>query len=148
MGRRTREVKIPGVRSEQPGARDNGKTFYLTEMPASQGERWGIRALALLIRSGVELPDEVAEGGLQAVAALGWRMFGALAFDDIEPLLEEMFACVQIKEPAIIRDLTESDIEEIMTRVRLRSEVWKLHTDFFELDALRAQILGRMSTRD
>ena len=45
-----------------------------------------------------------------------------------------MFACVKIKPDAahrnVVRDLVDDDIEEISTRLTLRAEVMKLHTDF------------------
>lgn len=53
-----------------------------------------------------------------------------------EPLLEEMWACVQImpdsSKPHVVRNLIEQDIEEIATRIKLRAEVWKLHVDFLK----------------
>src|SRR3546814_21113858 len=44
--------------------------------------------------------------------------------------------CVQIMpDPSkthIVRNLIEEDIEEITTRVKIRAEVWKLHTGFLK----------------
>ena len=37
--------------------RDLGKTFVITEMPASRAEAWATRALLALMAGGVELPD-------------------------------------------------------------------------------------------
>jgi hypothetical protein len=54
-----------------------------------------------------------------------------ISYDDAAPLLEEMMSCVQIVEKAVTRLLTEDDIEEVATRVYLRTEVLKLHTDFY-----------------
>ncbi len=45
-----------------------------------------------------------------------------------------MFTCIKIipspDKPDVTRALLESDIEEVMTRVLLRREVWELHTGF------------------
>jgi hypothetical protein len=101
--------------------RDKDKVFVLTELPASKAESWAMRAILALMAGGVELKWEVAE-----------------------PLLAEMWQCVQIMpDPSkthIIRNLIEEDIEEIATRVKLRAEVWKLHTGF--LKAVAPSISG------
>jgi hypothetical protein len=114
--------------------RDKGKTFLLTEMPASQGERWAMRALLALARSGVEVPDDISNAGMAGIAALGLKAFMAVRFDEIEPLLVEMMECIQsLPDPAnrdIRRRLVETDIEEIATRLKLRAEVLSLHTGF------------------
>lgn len=115
--------------------RDQGKVFVLTEMPSSQGERWAMRALLALARSGVDVPDNLMQAGWAGIAALGVRAFGGMSFHDAEPLLEEMMRCVVIQpDPAqakMTRQLVETDIEEIATRLRLRMEVFRLHSDFF-----------------
>lgn len=114
--------------------RDKGKQFILTEMPATQAERWGMRALMALIKSGVDLPEGVASGGLQALAVFGFRAFGAMSFADAEPLLDEMMACVTYVpdpgRPQVVRRLMDDDIEEVVTRLKLRAEIFKLHVNF------------------
>ena len=50
-------------------------------------------------------------------------------------LMERMFACIQIKEKAFIRNVTEDDIEEVGTRLKLRMECFELHTGFSFSDA-------------
>ena len=118
----------------EANGRDQGKVFHLKEMPASQAERWAMRALLALVRSGVELPDDVASAGMAGVAALGLKAFSGVKFEEIEPLLVEMMECVKAipdpSKPKMIRDLVETDIEEISTRLRLRAEVFALHTGF------------------
>lgn len=129
--RREKVVKIT-----QAG-RDHGKAFLLTEMPASQSERWAIRAFMALARSGLEIPeqDELEAMGMAGIAALGMKALTAISFDEAEPLLEEMFGCIQAvpepKDPSAHRPLIEDDIEEPMTRLLLRKEVFELHTGFF-----------------
>jgi hypothetical protein len=112
--------------------RDKGKTFVITEMSASQGERWGQRAINAMSKANMALPADLLNGGMAAFVSAGLSAFISAPFEDIRPLLDEMFACIQIKEPAIIRALTEEDIEEIETRVLLRQEVLDLHLGFFK----------------
>jgi hypothetical protein len=121
--------------------RDKGKMFTIAEMPPSQAEKWAFRALLALAKSGVEVPDDIASAGLAGVAAMGIKAFSGLSFEDAEPLLDEMFAMVSFvpdpARPAIKRGhggvgpLIEDDIEEISTRLRLRKELFFLHTNFF-----------------
>jgi hypothetical protein len=115
--------------------RDKGKVFILTEMAASQAERWALRALSALAASGVEVPDDIATAGLAGVARLGVQAFGGLPWEKAEPLIEEMFKCISIlpdpSKPSVTRVLIEDDIEEVTTRLKLRIELFKLHMSFF-----------------
>lgn len=129
MARKSRDITINDAES-----RDNGKTFRITEMPASQAEKWAIRALLAVAKSGVELPDGAMQGGMRVIAYLGLQALTNLHFEDADPLLDEMFACIQIVEPKIVRALTEDDIEEVRTRVNLRKEVFELHLGFSVAD--------------
>lgn len=115
--------------------RDYGKTFQIREMSASKAEKWAMRALLAVARSGVDLPEGMPEGGMQSIAILGIQAVMKLDFYDAEPLLDEMMECIRIKpdpkNPAIIRNLIDDDIEEIATRIKLREEVIRLHLGFF-----------------
>lgn len=115
--------------------RDEGKTFHIKEMPATRAEKWAMRALLAVARSGADLPDDFAGMGMQGIAIVGIRAITKIAFEDAEPLLDEMMECVTIKpdprNPAIVRAVIESDIEEIATLVKLRQEVINLHVGFF-----------------
>jgi hypothetical protein len=134
MARKTQTVVI------EAEGRDKGKMFILTEMPPNQAEKWAFRALLALAKSGVEVPDDIASAGLAGIAALGIKAFSGISFEDAEPLLDEMFAMVaMVPDPArpVIRrgyggvgPLIEDDIEEIKTRLRLRKELFALHTNF------------------
>lgn len=125
--------KTKGVTITTEG-RDKGKTFLLTEMPARQAEKWGTRALLTITRSGVNLPEDIAEAGMVGVALAGLQLLSNINFHDAEPLLDEMLTCVQfIPDPnnkGIVRFLHDSDIEEVKTIIQLRVEVLSLHTDF------------------
>lgn len=115
--------------------RDEGKTFHIREMPATRAEKWAMRALLAVARSGVELPDDFAGMGMQGIAIVGIKAITKIAFEDAEPLLDEMMECVTIKpdarNPAIQRPLIEGDVEEIATLIQLRQEVINLHVGFF-----------------
>jgi hypothetical protein len=116
--------------------RDKGKVFLLTEMPASRAEAWATRVLLALMGSNTNLPENFADMGMAGLAELGLKAIAGLKWEVAEPLLEEMLQCVQIipspGKPQVVRALVESDIEEILTRFKLRVEVWKLHMDFLQ----------------
>lgn len=114
--------------------RDQGKTFVIQELPAMQAERWAMRALLALAKSGVEIPDDIASAGLAGVASLGLKAFAGLDYNDAEPLMAEMLSCVSIlpdpSNPAVRRYDIEADIEEVGTLLKLRLETFNLHTGF------------------
>jgi len=128
MARKTQTVVIPD------GNRDAGKTFVLTEMPAMQAERWATRALMAIGRGGLEMPEDFADAGMAGLAAVGIRALTSLAYEDAEPLLNEMLGCVHIvpdpARPAVTRAVMDDDIEEVSTLLTLRSEVAALHLGF------------------
>lgn len=127
MGRRSKTVTI----ETRENYRDSGKVFVLTEMPAMKAERWAIRALLALSKSGVDIPEDVQSAGVAGVAVMGLRALGNLNFADAEPLLDEMMGCIKISpSPNVIRELIPDDIEEVETLLRLRAEVFTLHTGF------------------
>lgn len=124
---------------DRPG-RDYGKAFFIRELPASQAEKWAARAFLGLAKSGIDIPDDVSNSGLAGIAAMGLRAVGGMQFDLLEPLMDEMFTCVQIipdpSKPQVVRALIEDDIEEVSTRLQLRKEVFVLHVDFSMAGAL------------
>lgn len=128
MARRILTVQI------EDAGRDKGKVFIITEMPATQAEKWAIRAFLAMGRSGIELPEGIEHTGFAGIAKLGLSLVCKVPFDDAESLMDEMFSCVQVQpnpaNPAIVRPLVEDDIEEIQTRLKLRAEVFKLHANF------------------
>lgn len=113
-----------------PG-RDEGKVFVLTELSAKRADSWGQRALVALTHAGAELPDEIMTAGMAGFAMMGMQALSGLKWEEIEPLLEEMFTCIRIcpdpSHPDMVRDLVEDDIEEVATRWKLRVEVLALH---------------------
>lgn len=128
MARRTVTVTI-----DAPG-RDLNKTYLITEMDASRAEAWAIRVFLAMARGGVDVPDEIAAMGLAGLAAMGLDGLRHLRWEDAEPLLAEMWGTIQAvpdrSRPSVVRPLVESDVEEVLTRLRLRKEVLALHMDF------------------
>jgi hypothetical protein len=120
--------------------RDKGKRFLLTEMSASKAESWAYRVILALANSNTQMPEGFEQTGMAGLAQLGLRGLIGLPWFVAEPLLKEMFECVQIlpdpKNPKFARDLEPAggdgdyDIEEVTTRMNLRMEIFKLHVDF------------------
>jgi hypothetical protein len=127
--------------------RDRGKTFLITEMPARKAESWAMRAIIALMANNADLPEGFEHAGMAGMAEVGMRALTGLKWDVVEPLMEEMMQCVEyIPDPSKMyrkRKIIDEDIEEIMTRINLRAEVWKLHTDF--LKAVAPQFLGKQA---
>jgi hypothetical protein len=127
--------------------RDKGKLFLITEMSAEQGESWAMRVLLALMASNVQIPEGFEQLGMAALAELGIRSLAGLRWEVAEPLLREMFECVQIvadplKAFATTRALMPEDVEEISTRIKLRMEIWKLHMGF--LGAVAPSLNGNL----
>jgi hypothetical protein len=116
--------------------RDCGKVFVLTELPAAKAESWAMRAILALMAGGAEMPDNFEQLGMSGMAEMGLKMLSTLEWKVAEPLLAEMWECVQFmpdpSKPHVVRKVFEDDIEEIMTRIKLRAEVWSLHTGFLK----------------
>lgn len=126
MARKTKDVTIG-----DDGGRDQGKTYVLTEMSATQAEKWAWRAFSALAKSGVEIPREVVDLGVIGIFLVGYQAFRTARFEDVEPLLDEMMLFVKAQpSQGIVRPLVENDIEEVLTRVRLRKEMIELHVGF------------------
>jgi hypothetical protein len=111
--------------------RDKGKVFVITEMPSAEIERWAMRLLIGLGKNGVSLPGVSVNSGFIAIAAILWTLIAQLPFEEADFLMNWMMQRVQINEGKICRDLAEDDIEEGETRLAIREEWGKLHSDFF-----------------
>lgn len=115
--------------------RDKGKEFFIKEMAASQAEWWAIRAGLAMAKNGVNLPENFSDMGMAGMAKVGLEMIAQISPDEARPLLDELMKCIQaVPDPSnknIKRPLIDDDTEEVMTRLKLRSEVFKLHVDFF-----------------
>jgi len=132
--------KVVDYTVDTPG-RDQGKVFRITEMPASQAERWAMRAFMAMGAAGVEVPENVQQNGAAGLAGMTHKLLegiSSIPFELAEPLLDEMMDCVQAlpnpDDKSVVRRLVESDIEEVSTRFRLRLQILKLHADFSGAD--------------
>jgi hypothetical protein len=119
--------------------RDKGKVFCLKEMSSAQAERWGVRAINSLIKAGVQVPEGMEMSGMAGIVRLGIRSLSIIPFEELEPLMNEMFACITVKPDARHPELTRSlvdgmgdgdDIEEVQTRIFLRQRLLELHLGF------------------
>lgn len=137
-----RKTKILAISAEN---RDRGKHFLLTEMSPVKAEKWATRALIAIARSGAaEMPEgfkeELESAGMAGIAAIGVRALTTVAYDEAEPLLDEMMACAafvpdttkldQMTQQPIVRPIMPDDIEEVSTILMIRSEVIELHMGF------------------
>ena len=120
--------------------RDKGKTFFLTEMPATRAEDWAIRVMLALGAANVEIPDDAAQLGMAALAEIGLRKLFSLNAETVRGLLAELMECVTVrpdrKHPEMSRALIGEDTEEVKTLLTLKWEVLKLHLDFSVAAAL------------
>jgi hypothetical protein len=136
--RRTTQLTIPGVRSEAPGERDNGKTFVLTEMDAYTGQDWALRALLALAASGATLPEGALTTGMAGLAGFGVTALLQAPYGALKPLLDEMLAQAKYAhEPnnpkmplQAINPGPNCPIEEIKTFLTLHKALLFLHTGF------------------
>lgn len=125
--RKTAEVHI-----EDEG-RDQGKIFVIQEMSATKAEKWAMRALSVLARSGADI-GAIGGGGMQQMAFAGMDALTKLDYDLAEPLLDELMTCVTYRPDPnrpYTRDWLEEDIEEVPTLLKLKWEAFLLHASFF-----------------
>ena len=142
-----RKISFFTIKGDKTKNRDAGKVFKLTEMNPMQSHKWAIRAFLALARGGIDIPDDIAASGLEGIASLGMKIFGSMKFEDAEPLLDEMLACVEaVPNPADRSTVTPlfdgSSIEEPSTMFTLHKAVFCLHVDFSELAALYASAVA------
>ena len=150
---REREVvKVP-----EWGKRDAGKVFLITEWAAERAEEWAFRALIAYNRGGGQVPVEAISGGMEAVFWLGVNTFlrGQMQAAEVIPILNELMECIKIiRDPntrgpdgPVAHDVLPGDIEEIKTRLWLRSEVLRIHT-FFSVSDLVSRLISEAMKRE
>ena len=131
--RKRKDVRI--VDGTKETNRDFGKVYVLTEKDAISAWKWGLRAMGAIVRTGVQIPDEIARMGVVGVLVVGFYRLGYIPWPDLEPLVDEMLTCVQIMPtpsvPNVVRPLMPEDIEEPTTLSTLVREVFELHAGFF-----------------
>lgn len=122
-------VDVAGV------GRDSARVYRITEMSAFKAEKWAIRALWVIAAKGIDLPDVLDNAPFAELIKTGLTALFKVDFKDAEPLLDEMMACVTLVTEAGTRQLIMSDdFADPRTLIKLRKEVFNLHTDFFTED--------------
>ena len=112
--------------------RDRGKTFRITEMPATKAQEFADRVFFAAMNCGVKLPGDIGQIGMAELYVAGIAMAEKIPYEWAKPLLEMLMDCVDLRtEAGTYRKRVESDIEEIATVFKLRTEALKLHFDFF-----------------
>ena len=146
------------VRAPQWCGRDAGKYFQITEWPAARAEKWAFKALLAYNRGGGQIDVAQAHGmGMEAIALIGANVFlrGQMTAEEIVPVLDELLECVKIIRDPKARDpegkvvatelVSEDDVEEVRTRLWLRSEVIRIHTGFSAADVVSKLISAIMT---
>lgn len=126
---------------------DNGNElrFRIKQMPATKQERWIMRALLLVARSGIggmiNVPDGKKLGELKMTQDIKFedmlKALGQLNYEDVEPLMEELLnCCTRISDSGAEQVCTGNTIDgyvgDLKTLLKLRQEVLKLHFSFFQ----------------
>lgn len=136
--------------------RDAGKHFFIKEWSAEHAEEWATRAIIAYNRGGGQVPIEAISGGMEAIFLLGVNTFlrGNMKADEVIPILNELLTDIKmVRDPKtrasdgspILSDIVSADdIEEIQTRLWLRSEVIKLHTGFSVAEIIQKWISAIM----
>lgn len=134
LGETETELLLSTAKAGEPG-RDEGKQFLLTEMPVYKAEKWAARALLVVSRGlGKEADADTAQG-FAGLSKMNWAELASVRWEDAEPLMDEMMACVKVKLPSGgARQLypDSDDIEEVSTLFKLRKAILKLHFGFFK----------------
>ncbi len=153
--------KVELVKVPSGYGRDHGKTFQITEWPATRADEWAVRAILAYNRGGSSIPLEGLVGqGMEAIFFVGVQTFlrGQIRSEEIVPILNELLDCVQIVRDPAARDkatgkpvatdiVSDDDIEEVKTRWWLRSEVIRIHTGFSPAAELQTLISAIMKPR-
>lgn len=127
MARRTKVVTI-----DAENGRDHGKTFLITEMSADAAEWWAIRVTQGIVGSNPDADFDIFSGSLPRLANFAFVGLAKIPADQLKPLMDEMKACVSVLLPdgKTSRALLPGDVEDIMTWLELRKEVFEILTGF------------------
>lgn len=111
--------------------RDKGKTFKITEMSATQADRWTLKVLCLFGKGGIAL-EELAKMDFNTII----KIMGDVSYDMAEPLLDELLECASFKKDGVYvpmkGSMIESVVEDFRTLYRLRLEALQLVLGFLE----------------
>lgn len=115
--------------------RDQSLSFRIREMPATQLESWIIRALLIIAGSGATVPSgpDIRKVGAY-LAEHGLAALGAIDFEKVRPLLDELLGCCSILvdklEKRLTPDSVDDHIQDVKTLFALRKEVLQLNLGF------------------
>ena len=131
--------------------RDAGKKFQISEMSAYQAESWASRAVIAILNTGNQVDfDGITQldpqYGMLGMVGKAYNMLTGIKPETALPLWNELMSCVRfIPSGGEPRDLLSTgdveDIEEPVTIMQLKKEVFKLHTDFL------SSVAGLMSPK-
>ena len=130
MARKTSKFVVESV------GRDKGKTFLLTEMPATKAEDWAIRVMLALGSANVDIPEGAIQLGMAALVEIGLKKLFTINAEDLKPLLAELMECAEFipnpQKPQVTLGypIFESQVEEVTTLLTLKWKVLSLHLDF------------------
>lgn len=126
--------------------RDKGGVFHLREMAALPATEWFMRAMQLLARSGMDVPPNIMQMGVQGFMVMGIGTvvggLGKAPWHEVKPLLDELLSCVASYQPpggqvALTGwNVIQTQIEEPSTVLQLYEEVVSLSLGFSILDRL------------
>lgn len=127
MARRTKVVTIDAEKG-----RDHGKTFLVTEMPADAAEWWAIRALQGILGANPDFDIDIFSAPLAKIAGFAFVGLARIPAEQLKPLMDEMKGCVSVLLPdgKTTRALLPNDVEDFITWVELRKEVFEVLTGF------------------
>lgn len=112
--------------------RDKGKVFRITEMPATRAQEFADRVFFAAMNCGVKIPSEIGQIGMAELYAAGISMAEKIPYSWARPMLDMLMECIDLRtEAGTYRKRVETDIEEITTVFKLRTEALKLHFGFF-----------------
>jgi len=133
MTRKTKELTITAE------GRDHGKVFVITEPSSDTSERLAGRFWIMLMRAGAQIPKDQRQAGMAGVAMFLSsdisEVLPYLNWDELEPLLDELMACVRYRHAPThplqaIMAGESCQIDEIATRFQLKMEAFELITGF------------------
>jgi hypothetical protein len=130
MARNTKIITL-----DEKSKRDSGKIFLVTEMQPEKSFKWACRVVLLLIASGIKFPEGSESYGMASLAGLRISdITKALAWDDVEPLLDELIDQVRyIPNPsnmAMSMPLYDGFIEELPTIAMMHGEAFMININF------------------
>ena len=101
-------------------------------MSADAAEWWAIRVTQGIVGSNPDADFDIFSGSLPRLANFAFVGLAKIPADQLKPLMDEMKSCVSVLLPdgKTSRALLAGDVEDIMTWLELRKEVFEVLTGF------------------